>query len=311
MKTPILLLILFNISSFRNQQQNNNSNTLTSNTSLSVGLVVYFPFNGNDMDESGNQNHPSLNTAILTEDRFGSANSAYGFNGIDSEIRITNPFGNSVSNNNPVSISMWFKTTANTPSSAFINYYTACTTGEDYFFTGIYNGNRLSFTNGVGLTAFEQNNLNNGEWHHIAISYDGSWVQFYLNGKLNTQNFQSSSQFPLNGIYDMVIGNLSVNQCNDPHYFMGSIDEVRVYNRPITCLEVQKLYTENSSANILSGIINNNLSISASAELIMDSVIVINPYHLESFAIETELKNQTSVLFGGQLSILSHENCPD
>ncbi|MFZ1530368.1 MAG: hypothetical protein WAT19_16550, partial [Ferruginibacter sp.] len=55
---------------------------------LSLGLRAYYPFNGNANDASGNNNHPSINTATLTADRFGSPNSAYNFNGSSSYIRI-------------------------------------------------------------------------------------------------------------------------------------------------------------------------------------------------------------------------------
>ena len=53
-----------------------------------VGLVAFYPFNGNANDESGNSNHGQVSLASLTSDRFGSPNSAYLFNGIDSYIDI-------------------------------------------------------------------------------------------------------------------------------------------------------------------------------------------------------------------------------
>ena len=50
------------------------------------GLVGYWPFNGNANDESGNGNNGTVNGATLTTDRFGSANSAYSFDGINDYI---------------------------------------------------------------------------------------------------------------------------------------------------------------------------------------------------------------------------------
>ena len=43
------------------------------------GLVGWWPFNGNANDESGNENHGTVNGATLTADRNGTANSAYSF----------------------------------------------------------------------------------------------------------------------------------------------------------------------------------------------------------------------------------------
>ena len=51
--------------------------------SLTDGLVAYYPFDGNANDASGNGNHGVVHGATPTTDRFGNANSAYGFNGDD------------------------------------------------------------------------------------------------------------------------------------------------------------------------------------------------------------------------------------
>ena len=55
---------------------------------LTNGLVVYYPFNGNAKDASGNGNDGTVEGAILTADRFGHANSAYYFNGTNSDILV-------------------------------------------------------------------------------------------------------------------------------------------------------------------------------------------------------------------------------
>ena len=48
---------------------------------FSKGLVSYYPFNGNSIDESGLSNNGTNNGAILTKDRFDNSNAAYQFNG--------------------------------------------------------------------------------------------------------------------------------------------------------------------------------------------------------------------------------------
>ena len=52
-------------------------------------LVGYWPFNGNAIDESGNLNDGTVNGATLTTDRFGTANAAYDFDGVDDFINIS------------------------------------------------------------------------------------------------------------------------------------------------------------------------------------------------------------------------------
>ena len=65
------------------------------------GLVGWWPFNGNANDESGNGNNGTVNGATLTADRFGVANKAYGFDGVDDFISVNhNQVLNLPGNNN-------------------------------------------------------------------------------------------------------------------------------------------------------------------------------------------------------------------
>jgi hypothetical protein len=53
---------------------------------LTNGLVAYYPFNGNANDASGHGNNANDIQATLSADRFGIANSAYSFNGVNNYI---------------------------------------------------------------------------------------------------------------------------------------------------------------------------------------------------------------------------------
>ena len=72
----------------------------------SDGLVGYWPFTGNANDESGNGNHGTVNGASLTTDRFGNANSAYFFDGVDDFIELSS-LNNSAYK--PITYSLWFQ----------------------------------------------------------------------------------------------------------------------------------------------------------------------------------------------------------
>ena len=69
------------------------------------GLVGWWPCNGNANDVSGNGNNGTVNGATLTTDRFGNANSAYGFDGLSNFIQTINsgPTGTGIS------VSYWYK----------------------------------------------------------------------------------------------------------------------------------------------------------------------------------------------------------
>ena len=53
---------------------------------LNDGLVVYYPFNGNANDESGNGHNGIVNGDTLTTDMFGNPNSAYSLNGMKEQV---------------------------------------------------------------------------------------------------------------------------------------------------------------------------------------------------------------------------------
>ncbi|MGA1867204.1 MAG: hypothetical protein ACMUJM_01530 [bacterium] len=67
------------------------------------GLVAYYPFDGIANDLSGNGNNGTVYGAALTEDRFGDANSAYRFDGIDDYIEMDDALPDMES----ASVSVW------------------------------------------------------------------------------------------------------------------------------------------------------------------------------------------------------------
>ena len=75
---------------------------------LNEGLVAYYPFNGNANDESGNGHDGTALGATLVDDRFGDADSAYHFDGINDLVVVPDDPDFTVSD---VSIVAWIKTT--------------------------------------------------------------------------------------------------------------------------------------------------------------------------------------------------------
>jgi hypothetical protein len=76
---------------------------------LSIGLVAYYPFNGNGDDESTLGNHLTVAGATLTMNRFGEANSAYSFDGND-QLFSAGPLP--LLENTTHTVSAWVRSTA-------------------------------------------------------------------------------------------------------------------------------------------------------------------------------------------------------
>jgi hypothetical protein len=79
---------------------------------LTNGLVAYYPFNGNTIDESGSGRSLTNNGGVLTTDRFGSPNSAFSFNGGSGMLLETNKT-DSLRLFNGFTLSCWVDLTTN------------------------------------------------------------------------------------------------------------------------------------------------------------------------------------------------------
>ena len=80
-------------------------------SSLTNGLIAYYPFNGNANDASGNGNNGTVSGAVLATDRFGNTNSCYQFNGTSSKILAN--ISNIPTNAQARTLSLWEKFTGN------------------------------------------------------------------------------------------------------------------------------------------------------------------------------------------------------
>ena len=75
-------------------------------------------------------------------------------------------------------------------------------------------------------------------WHHYAMTYDGSSVKIYLDGVLATSSAMAISR-SYAGNKDLYFG--VDNNSDGQHFGGGSLDEIRLYNRPLSTCEIQIL----------------------------------------------------------------------
>jgi hypothetical protein len=93
-------------------------------------------------------------------------------------------------------------------------------------------------------------------WVHLATTYDGTTIRFYVNG---TQVGTQAQTGPLaTGTGPLRFGGNAIW----PEWFQGQLDELRVYNRPLTAAEVQADMTRAVSA---AGVFATNARASRSA----------------------------------------------
>lgn len=214
---------------------------------------MYFPFTGNATDASGNGNIATVNGPTLTTDRFGDANAAYFFDGINDYISVIN--GPGMKPPFPFSLSAWVKIydTANGVNFLFCNDYTENVYyGSWYNFSSDVNGN---FSANLGDSQFidpshrrtktANQALTFGVWYHVAavVSSETS-MKLYVNCK-EVPGFYSGSGGNLAysttgnsviGVGDGGIGGIM------PTYTNADIDELRFYDRALNDDEIIALY---------------------------------------------------------------------
>jgi hypothetical protein len=191
--------------------------------------LAFYPFNGNAMDESGNNLHGTVNGATLSEDRFGNLESAYYFDGNDI---ITINHNDLLNSEEALSISVWIK--PDLQQNAMIlgksNYITAT--------------NYLLRTKSTGYLQFEYKNFANSndtplevdEWNHIAVvsQLDNS-KQIYVNGILASHTEAASP-------YGTVSNVLTIGARPGAEYFRGYIDDLIIFKAALSEAEVLSLF---------------------------------------------------------------------
>ena len=217
---------------------------------ITTGLVAYYPFSGNAGDSSGNGNHGIATGISLTTDRFGFQNKAYFFNGINSfplppdptqQVYIQNKF---IALSSEYTISAWFNSSDVTKRQQCI-FNSSPHTGFAVELNNENVANRLMY--GIGpANAFwtriylsgTTNNFQSNQWYHLIFSKAGTTYTVYLNGKIeSTINLIQADSYTES--VGLVIG--SIGDGNE--VFKGKIDDVRVYNRPLTLEQITYLAT--------------------------------------------------------------------
>ena len=117
-------------------------------------------------------------------------------------------------------------------------------TGRNYGLFGHINSGvvHYSFTTNSGWKSFDAKTVvTDGDWHHVAGTYDGSDFKLYLDGAVDAQ--VSPGTKPDNHDNFLFIGG-----CDIGNYWMtGTIDEVVLYERALSEKELNELIEDGMS----------------------------------------------------------------
>ena len=213
-------------------------------------LVAYYQFENNTLDSSGNDNSGSIVGNVNYAP--GSRGLAANFDGTSDYINVNHDASLEVSNQ--ITMSAWVnKRSLNTSDPILIkenNKYGLYTRDNKVRF---YGRKGAANTDGIFPTGptFESNgNITLNNWHHIAVTADGSAARIYIDGQLDNSIIQDGSFIASSGVMQ-IGGEQSANS-----YFDGLIDNLRIYNRALTESEIQELYElEEPSVDLVNGLL--------------------------------------------------------
>ena len=238
MKIKILLLFVFIL-----------QNVIISQVS-SDQLKLYFPFNGNSNDESGNGNNGTISGAILTEDRFGNSNSAYWFDGDNDYIEVID--NESLSITEALTMSLWYRYDGKPQSWGRILSKAWGSIAPPYVCYGLSlddspeGSQKVLFQAHLSSTQTSYSNFSTtsmivGEWYHLAGVYDpaNSIISLYVNG------IKEAYAATGNSTIANTTGHLRV--ADDQQTLEGAkgvLDDIRIYARALSEIEILSLYFE-------------------------------------------------------------------
>jgi serine/threonine protein kinase len=227
------------------------------NLFMPVGLVAYYPFDGNSRDESKEGNHLDVYGATLSSDRFGKAKSAYRFDGKDDfAVAYDSDSLDMGTKAEGWAVSCWINPQQGEEEGSYYIINKSWHTGSpgvDYGLTQVSGPTGQSYRLGISTASRDPGGwaaapvpegISHKGWRHIVATVDASQKvkSVYVNGRrIASINYQHKN--PANNHA------LRVGSGNGRHYWKGDLDDIRIYNRALSAKEVKALYAlEKSTA---------------------------------------------------------------
>jgi hypothetical protein len=190
------------------------------------GLVAWWTGDGNADDLWGDNHGILLNGATFTDGKVGQA---FWFDGMDDQMRASTtglPVGTS-----DRTMEFWFRIDEIVAGeSMWVGYGYG---GEQVWCIGAVGDPAQVFWSQWG-SSFSGGSVVVGRWHHVAASSEGTVTTLYLDGIA----VGSSSIF-----FDTAWGtDLTVGYLDEGRKQHGAIDELSVYSRALSALEIQGIY---------------------------------------------------------------------
>ena len=219
------------------------------------GLIAWYPFSGNVREETGNPHQSELKGARFSSDRFGRTDYALGLGGKGGAfIRKTPEPGTELT------LSAWARHTRRQVEHEWADFIFHWGGVENYGILGIHKPTkgpnagqpcfnwdhhytRVKGKDECGGFIDADRPVVPGRWYHLALTFASGRYHLYIDGV--KQRDSTAGQMPVFG--DLITIGCS-NRSEDKHFFLGAIDDVRIYRRALSQHEIQQLHHERDYA---------------------------------------------------------------
>ncbi|MBP6002580.1 MAG: VCBS repeat-containing protein [Pyrinomonadaceae bacterium] len=214
----------------------NNCQTLC--TAAPAGRISWWRGNDSPLDSAGINNGTLVNGATYTD---GVVGRAFAFNGADQYVDI--PDSQSLRPTNGLTVEGWIKFNSSGAQAAMISKPFLSGSSNSYVIwrqdTSLYAGTS-SGAIGASFTPTA------GRWYHMAFTYDSTTFvhRLYVDGAI-----LATSTYEANITYDTAPLLIGTDKDNGQAVLQldGAVDEVGIYGRPLSTVEIQKIYNAGGS----------------------------------------------------------------
>jgi hypothetical protein len=199
-----------------------------------TNLLAYWKFDEGSgttaYDSSGNANTGTVVNATWTS---GMINGALSFDGVTADVTV--PYSGSLNPVSTITIAAWVNAVSwgNTPrilEKGNDDQYALFVNGSgqlEFFLAGVTNGALVATPPSAG------------SWHHVAATYDGFWMNLYIDGQLVANQSASGALAITPEI--LVIGGSPSGSPSD--LFDGVIDDVQIYGSSLPAAQINQFYS--------------------------------------------------------------------
>jgi len=199
------------------------------------GLVSWWPGNGNTLDVAGTNNGTLVGNAAFGT---GEVGQAFTFDGHGDGVLVGNPAGLQLQN---FTIEGWVKRGSVTQASLDFNGGIIFGYGDNGYALALSDdGHALLGSVGVS-SVFSTHQITDMNWHHLAATKSGTNIVFYMDGVADP-----APAFGLTFVFNTpaAVGSRGDTFANT---FLGSIDELSIYNQMLTASQIQAIFSAGSA----------------------------------------------------------------